>query len=133
MKIINNKLLATFRQTPACEICHDRARCQPHHIICRGAGGGRRLDVRINLVAVCVFCHARLHGGSGGQVLRVEELLTLVAHRERISVDVDLLSVLWWLLRLDGKASATRAEAALSELGEAEQVVARDALKGVHF
>lgn len=68
MIIKNKKLLAEFRGPGFCELC--RAWCQarePHHILCRGHGGGNRLDVRLNLIslgsAYDCNCHGRYHDG----------------------------------------------------------------------
>jgi hypothetical protein len=51
--IKDEKLLATFRTPGLCEICQVSClRREPHHLVRRGKGGGTRLDIELNLVAV---------------------------------------------------------------------------------
>lgn len=59
MIIIDDNLLARVRQAGACAHCHKRRPLDPHHLFGRGAAGGKRLDVRFLLVAVCRPCHDR--------------------------------------------------------------------------
>ncbi len=62
-----------------CERCDTRKgpfHC--HHIWARGMGGGSRLDVRINLIILCVECHNKAH--SSGITKR--ELWGIAAERE---------------------------------------------------
>ena len=77
MKIIDEQLLQEFREKTSCEWCKRRifTGLQPHHIFTRGAG---RLDIRCNLVALCIVCHGEVHAG----VIMREDLLTIVAVRE---------------------------------------------------
>jgi hypothetical protein len=77
--IKDEPLLATFRGR-RCEWC-GKGRSEPHHVFSRGAG---RLDVRINLIALCAAftggdnCHASVHAG----VITRSDLLAEVARRE---------------------------------------------------
>ncbi len=90
MKVIDNDLLNEFRHAGICEFCLRRVtNREPHHIIGRGMGGGRRMDVRINLISLCAefsggaHCHTLVHVGRIGR----EKLLAVVARREGLSVD----------------------------------------------
>jgi hypothetical protein len=88
MKIINDALLMQFRGPGACEHCKRWCRMrQPHHLYSRGCGGGQRLDVLINLIALgSAFdcnCHGRLHDGA---IMRCD-LLAIVAARENTTQD----------------------------------------------
>ena len=90
MKIIDEELLDCFRGAGLCEYCGKLVvRREPHHLFCRGMGSGGRLDVRINLVAICATfsggdnCHARAHSG---EITR-SELLEIVAAREQTTVE----------------------------------------------
>lgn len=55
LSIIDENLLDYFRRKPACEYCGavSPGRLDPHHVRRRGAGGGSRLDVVLNLVSLC--------------------------------------------------------------------------------
>lgn len=85
MKIIDEATLDLFRGPGLCEVCGKLVISrEPHHLYCRGIGSGGRLDIRINLIALCaVFsggdnCHARAHRGE----IKRESLLEIVARRE---------------------------------------------------
>lgn len=82
-KIINKELLAEFRAKDRCEYCHKPAVCQPHHVTTKGMGGWRRLDIRINLIALCDGCHSAFHVG----LIERADLLLLVAKREKTTQD----------------------------------------------
>lgn len=88
MKIVNESVLDLFRGHGRCELCHRSCTArEPHHIWAKGIGGGGRLDVRINLVALGATaswqceCHTRIHNGG----LKRDELLIIVALREGIT------------------------------------------------
>lgn len=53
MTIIDKPLLRSMAMPGRCEWCgrHCKAR-EAHHLFCRGIGGGGRLDIRCNLVAL---------------------------------------------------------------------------------
>lgn len=78
-------MLDLFRAAAECEWCgeRNRGRLDPHHLFGRGVGGGTRLDVRINLVALCRQCHGKLHNGN----IERAALLMVVAKREQMTVD----------------------------------------------
>lgn len=85
-----------FRGPGICELCQKRVRNRhPHHIICRGLGGGHRLDHPWNLLAVCFAfqggddCHEKIHMATltiRGRLTR-EDLFVIVSLREGVSVD----------------------------------------------
>lgn len=88
MIIKDEKLLNEFRGAGRCEWC--KASCrrrEPHHVATRGMGGGGRLDIRINLVALCCRCHQLHHWG---QFPITCELKAIVAAREsRLQDDIE--------------------------------------------
>ena len=66
MIVIDEDLLAFFRNKPKCEMCGTKSpgKLDPHHVTTRGHGGGLRLDTALNLVALCPGlyggqCHAK--------------------------------------------------------------------------
>lgn len=83
MKVVDEALLAYFRQKP-CEICGHPPPNEPHHVYCRGLGGGSRLDICLNLITLCgVFYgsghHNEMqHRGKAGR----EECCRIIAKRE---------------------------------------------------
>ncbi len=98
MKIIDEPTLDCFRGPGVCELCLKRVKNRdPHHIHTRGAG---RLDIRINLIALCTAfsggdnCHQRAHDG---HVPR-DRLLAIVAKREGWKVE-DIINTIWELRR----------------------------------
>jgi hypothetical protein len=104
MVIIDESLLDEFRTAGPCEWCgkHCQAR-EPHHIFARGMGGGGRLDIRNNLVALgssrwfeC-SCHQAAHAG----VISRLQLLAVVGHREQCLV-ADIEEEVWQLRRIPG-------------------------------
>ena len=85
--IINDEaLLNEFRAKGHCEWClraiRKRGELHANHIFTRGAGGGMRLDIRVNLVAMCWHCHSEYHEGR----IKRKELLEIVANREKTTV-----------------------------------------------
>lgn len=83
MLIVKESILCYFRGQ-ACEMCDDRpmAQAEPHHIKPKGADGGSRLDVALNLISLCRECHNKVHdGGRKAQV----ECWKIVAKREGLS------------------------------------------------
>lgn len=103
MKIINDDLLREFRTPGRCECCNRHCKYREgHHLFARGAGGGSRLDVRINLLALgrtemfqC-FCHSDSHAGL--KPTRAD-MLEVVAERECTTPE-DIELVIYLLKRL---------------------------------
>lgn len=83
MKVVDDELLSEFRRAGRCELCGLPGHTQPHHVFPRGMGGGGRLDVRVNLVALCLVCHNGFHDGNVPRA----SLLALVARREKLTVE----------------------------------------------
>jgi hypothetical protein len=85
MIIKNESLLAEFRKRSHCEWClrPRRGKLEPNHIFGRGAGGGQRLDIRVNLVSLCWQCHGDYHDGW----IKRRELLEVAAGREGTTVE----------------------------------------------
>jgi hypothetical protein len=90
--IHNEPLLSEFRRKTRCEWCGQNSRTglDPHHIYTRGAG---RLDIRLNLIALCRLCHAEVHAG----IVDKYSLVAVVAQREK--TDYDTIERLIWHLR----------------------------------
>lgn len=87
MIIKDVKLLNRFRQGGPCEYCKRMTiRRQPHHIFCRGLNSARRLDVAINLIALCLQCHADFHNG---RILRCDLLALVAAREQRLQGDIE--------------------------------------------
>ena len=97
MKIIDEALLQEFRCKEVCELCGRRTRqgLDPCHYLARGMGSGRRLDVRINLVAACRDCHNKQHSGQ----LPRRRLLEVIAAREKRTAEA-IEAELWALVAL---------------------------------
>lgn len=95
MKIVNESLLDEFRNALRCEWCKKPAKCDPHHVFAKGMGGGGRLDVRVNLVALCRVCHTLTHAG---EIARYD-LLAIIAVREGMLQD-KIEEEVWRLRRL---------------------------------
>ena len=83
MTIIDPVLLLAFRLKGRCEWCGKYGAVDPHHLWCRGMGGGSRLDVSENLIALCRECHGLVHAG---QIVKAD-LLAVVAAREHCTQD----------------------------------------------
>ncbi len=96
MKIIDRPLLAVFRASQRCEWCRRPTPegCHPHHVTTRGMGGARRLDIRINLIALCWKCHANFHNG----FVDSAELIKIVALREKTTPQ-EIQEAIWKLRR----------------------------------
>lgn len=87
MIIIDLPLLATFRVPGSCEYCGRKCEVrEAAHLWAKGAGGGGRLDLRVNLAGLggpfLCACHHRLHQGE----LEPFPLLANVADREGVTV-----------------------------------------------
>lgn len=99
VKIIDKELLAEFHRRGLCERCRQRRKTEPHHVFGRGVGGGTRLDIRLNLLALCHDCHRLYHDG---KVPRAE-LVAIVAAREKLTTDevIDHVNRLRWQGKFD--------------------------------
>ena len=84
MKIVDEKTLDEFRTPGPCEMCGKSCKVrEPHHVSAKGMGGGNRLDIRCNLVALgstpnfeCE-CHSRVDNAAGR-----ERCIEIIAKRE---------------------------------------------------
>jgi hypothetical protein len=94
--VINEALLAEFRAKPFCEVCGapNKVGLDPHHLHHKGLGGGSRLDIVENLLAVCRDCHSHIHSGLADR----EHLWWLVALRQEKMVD-QIKEHVWEMLR----------------------------------
>ena len=80
MIVIDEALLDEFRNAGRCEWCHRKRQVEGHHVMCKGMGGGARMDVRINLIALCRVCHTLVHAGTIDRDMIIE----IVAAREGV-------------------------------------------------
>ncbi len=78
-RIKSRKTIQAVRKS-YCEYCGRQATGEPHHIFTVGSGGG---DVKYNLIQLCTCCHVAVHAGN----IQRDDLLTIVAEREGLSVD----------------------------------------------
>jgi hypothetical protein len=103
MIIVDEKLLdRDFRGRQVCLLCGKRRECEPEHWVCRGHGGGRRLDISINLLAVDRGCHTKIHAGDISKF----EVQRAIAKRENINV-VTVYCAVWHFLRLSKGTTRT--------------------------
>ena len=65
MLVIDEAVLDVFRAKRLCEFCKktSASRLEPAHIFAKGFGGGNRVDVPENMVALCLNCHQSQHDG----------------------------------------------------------------------
>ena len=103
MIVIDEPLLDSFRNAP-CELCGRRP-ASPHHLWAKGAGGGSRLDLPINLIALCPPCHQNVHAGNIPRSL----LLLAVARRERTTPG-KIQDIIWKMRRTPGTLTLQEAE-----------------------
>ena len=133
MKIVNEAILDEFRTPGPCELCGKQCRDrEPHHYLAKGSGGGGRLDIRINLVAVGASvphplckCHNLIHAGR----LDRESVFIAIALREDL-VAHDMEVVLHLARRLIDPTPA-QLEVAIAELTPNQQAIARRELCSV--
>lgn len=132
MKIINEALLTEFHSPGPCDICgkfcHER---EPHHFRRRGFGGGSRLDISINLLALgstprweCQ-CHTRIHAGE----LTACDELNAIAKREKAEPD-DIARALYFIERLDKGFSPWLVTELISREPDAVAALVRRSLEG---
>ena len=85
MRIVNKALVREFvAQATHCEWCHKKGPVEAHHLWAKGHGGGHRLDVLINLIALCRQDHQAHHDGN--EPTR-SDLVAVVAAREKMLQD----------------------------------------------
>lgn len=125
MIIVNEATLQLFREAKCCELCGKPTPggADVHHLIAKGSGGGRRMDVAINLIALDRSCHQNLHAGAVAADLR-----RIVAKREGVKRD-DIQTVLWLLQRLPKDATTTTIEKEMKNFNETERALAIKTLK----
>lgn len=93
MKILNESTLDQFREQTRCELCNRTVGgCEPHHWYARGMGGGHRIDVALNLVGLCRYCHQRCEDGV------IPRRLVLLHIANRHSTTPDAVEEALWLL-----------------------------------
>lgn len=80
VRVVNESLLDLFRKSGNCENCTKWCdRREPHHHRGRGQGA-MRIDLAINLVALCLECHHSAHFSSDPSRAK---LLAIIAKREK--------------------------------------------------
>ena len=98
----DEELLKYFRTKPVCEWCGHASGARlleyldPHHVEARGMGGGKRLDVALNLMAVHRLCHDEIEAGGAKAK---EKCWNIVAKREGLSSGRMAKEAIWRLLR----------------------------------
>jgi hypothetical protein len=84
MIVVNDDWLKTLHGRGRCEFCGELANLVPHHLFCRGFGGGTRMDVPCFVMRLgSLGCHRRFHDGK----IERKMLLAKVAIRERCLPD----------------------------------------------
>ena len=76
MKVIDERLKQSLRDTMECEWCHRRGPVDVAHTFSRGAG---QCDIACNLVALCRLCHSSNHSGHEPTM---EQLASIAVKRE---------------------------------------------------
>ncbi len=93
MRVVDPVMLQRCRDAKVCEYCRKPAKCDPAHIFSRGAG---RLDIAVNLVALCRHDHSMSHAG---EVPTKRDLLAIVANRDGCKV-ADIEAVINYFRKL---------------------------------
>jgi len=87
-----------------CEYCGAAyPRLQAAHLLARGSGGGSTLNLPLNLVGLCIMCHAASHAGHEPTLL---SLLTIVSRRECFPTHRELEAHLRLLIRAPKECKA---------------------------
>lgn len=102
MRVVNEELLAEFREARHCGWCQKPLRHAPHvhHIFSKGAG---RLDIRVNLIPLGGPADCNCHGATHDGNIEDFSLLAVVAQREGVNQDT-IRDVVYRLRRLDKHA-----------------------------
>lgn len=125
MRIVNQQLLKEFRYVARCEFCKRPSQgCDPHHLRCKGMGGGSRLDVRCNLIALDRLCHSEFHAGN----IAYYDLLAIVAAREGVN-QRDIEAVVNLILRLPKDCRPWQLDQEREQLNIASQLLLDRTLK----
>lgn len=107
MRIENEAVLDKFRSSSICEFCLHPigrgVRAEPHHVRAKGLGSGHRLDVSLNIVALCMYDHRKFHDGN----IPRSALLQVVANRYFVEPDV-IEEAINILIRLPKRCSTKR-------------------------
>lgn len=105
MTITDEKVLASMRGPGPCLWCKMQcARREVHHLVCKGMGGGSRLDVPWALASLCdhfgASCHRRYHDGNldNAEVRAADRMRELVARREGTTPEA-ITEAIYCLLR----------------------------------
>jgi hypothetical protein len=127
MQIENETLLQEFRTPGPCEICCRFAPIrEPHHVQTRGFGGGQRLDIRVNLVAVgsslkkkgsgfrAFTCHC--HKLAQAYKIETDFLVAIIAKREFVRKE-EITEVMDFMNRII-RPTEWQLRAALEELSD---------------
>lgn len=78
MKIINPFAIAECRSIGFCEHCGHGDVLQIHHLMAKGHGGAKRVDVAFNLICLCLDCHNKAHAGN----ITFDKLAGIILKRE---------------------------------------------------
>lgn len=115
MRIVDENCLNRFRFARKCEWCAAPTPhgAHPHHIYCRGAGSGGRLDIAINLIALDWKCHGMVHSGH----IQRHDLLAIVAARHGVTQDA-IKAIIRDLRHLDKNAPHSEVNAILVRVGQ---------------
>lgn len=111
MCVIDPDMLQAFRQ-PRCEHCQ---KCvvgftDAAHVWAKGMGGGKTLDIRVNLVSLCRICHTDTHDRPSHATL-----LLLAAQREGV-MQRHIEEVVWFFGRLPKRPTAADVQTELAEV-----------------
>ena len=99
--------LDKFRVKPRCEFCGKSVPgCEPHHYHAKGMGGGSRLDIDINLIGLCRFCHQSAEDAN----ISRKTILGIIADREKHDAEV-IQEAIYFLVRTPDDSDAQIMEA----------------------
>ncbi len=133
MKIEDDDLLKRFALPGKCENCGKFCkRREGAHLVAKGMGGGRRVDVPFNLLSfgssllMLCPCHTASHQEGNPSYAK---MLDMIAKREGEDSD-DIERAIWFILRTPKDLSACRIEESMKELPVgARSLVRRELVK----